>query len=290
MESVMAPTAAQLEKYERLLDELRALGSAAVAFSSGVDSAFLLHAAREALGANAIAITAVSASFPVRERDEAREWCASRGVRQLEFMFDEMKVEGFAQNPPDRCYLCKRALFGGIVDLAKRAGMAAVVEGSNLDDNRDYRPGMRAVAELGVLSPLRACGFSKADIRAMSRHLGLPTWKKQSFACLATRFPYGETIDARRLGMVDRAEQLLLDLGFHQVRVRVQGNSARIELDRADFPRFMADDVRLPVARAFKEIGFDYASLDLFGYRTGSMNETLPPEELAKGVHEGMGE
>ena len=283
MENVMAPTAAQLEKYERLLDELRALGSAAVAFSSGVDSAFLLHAAREALGANAIAITAVSASFPVRERDEAREWCASRGVRQLEFMFDEMKVEGFAQNPPDRCYLCKRALFGGIVDLAKRAGMAAVVEGSNLDDNRDYRPGMRAVAELGVLSPLRACGFSKADIRAMSRHLGLPTWKKQSFACLATRFPYGETIDARRLGMVDRAEQLLLDLGFHQLRVRIHGTMARIEVDPSEFSMLIREDIRTLVVSRFLSYGFTYVAMDLKGYRTGSMNETLT--RSAKGDH-----
>ena len=275
MNGFQAPTAAQLEKYDALLASLRSLGSALVAFSGGVDSAFLLVAAKEALGENVAAATASSPTFPEREQREAEAFCRERGIRQVVFPSHELEMESFVRNPKNRCYVCKRSLFSQILDIQREQGLAAVLEGSNLDDEGDYRPGMQAVKELGILSPLRACGFTKADIRALSKHLGLPTWNKQSFACLSSRFPYGDPIRVEKLGMVDRAEQLLLDLGFTQVRVRVHGNLARIELPPEQFPRFMQDDVRLRVARELKQIGFAYVSLDVLGYRTGSMNETL---------------
>ena len=273
--NIGAPTREQLDKYAALLDALRPLESAVVAFSGGVDSTFLLYAAREALGERAVAATASSPTFPERELKEAEAFCAAHGVRHFVFPSEELEVEGFAQNPKNRCYLCKRELFGKILAIAREQGVAAVLEGSNVDDDGDYRPGLRAVAELGILSPLRRHGFSKPDIRALSRHFGLPTWDKQSFACLSSRFPYGDTISVEKLGMVDRAEQLLMDLGFRQLRVRIHGNLARVELEPEQFPRFMEPEVRAKVAEAFRRIGFAYVTLDVLGYRTGSMNETL---------------
>ena len=270
-----AATQEQLFKYESLVQYFKSLGGCAVAFSSGVDSTLLLYAAHEALGYRAIAVTAASCSFPARELNEARAFCEAQGIRQFVVQSEELDIEGFSHNPKNRCYLCKRELFGKICAIAAEQGLPAVAEGSNLDDEGDYRPGMQAVAELGVKSPLRACGFTKADIRALSKHLGLPTWDKQSFACLSSRFPYGDEINREKLGMVDRAEQLLLDLGFRQLRVRIHGNLARIELEPEQFSKFMEPEIRERVAAEFKRIGFAYVTLDVQGYRTGSMNETL---------------
>ena len=263
-------------KLERLRAQLREIGSAAVAFSSGVDSTFLLRVAHEELGENVVAVTARSHSFPKRELDEAAAFCAREGVRHEIIDSEELDIPGFAENPPDRCYHCKKALFGKLVAFAQANGLAAVLEGSNMDDDGDYRPGRRAIRELGIRSPLHDAGLTKAEIRVLSKRMGLPTADKPSFACLASRFPYGERITAAGLERVERAEQWLMDagLGLAQLRVRSHGDMARIEVPPADIPRIAARAEE--IAAALKSFGFAYVALDLQGYRTGSMNETLP--------------
>lgn len=263
------------QKYELLKEYIKSLGSVAVAFSGGVDSTFLLRTAHDVLGNKVLAVTASSCSFPERELREARKFCSENGIAHEVCESEELDIDGFRQNPVNRCYLCKHELFEKMIDIAAKKGFKNVAEGSNMDDMGDYRPGLQAIAELEVKSPLRAAGLYKEEIRQLSKQLGLSTWDKPSFACLASRFVYGETINEEKLGMVDRAEQLMIDLGFRQVRVRIHDKLARIEVLPEEIERVTQSDIRKKINDGFRECGFTYVTLDLAGYRTGSMNETL---------------
>lgn len=261
-------------KWDALTASLREMGSAVVAFSGGVDSTFLLHAARVALGDKVLAVTATSPTYPKSERDEAdriaREWV----VRHRFIESNELDIPGFSSNPPDRCYHCKKELFGLLSGIARKEGYAAVCDGSNADDLNDYRPGRRAARELGVRSPLLENGITKEEIRALSRNFSLPTAEKGSFACLSSRFPYGTEITEESLRRVESCEEILRGFGFRQFRVRVHGAVARIEVGPEEIPRLFEPPVADAVHEGFRKNGFLYVSVDLKGYRTGSMNES----------------
>lgn len=267
------------QKYGQLLDRIASAGKAAVAFSGGVDSVFLLYAAHQALHDQVLALTVSLHAVPQRELQEAVEFCTTYAIRHRIETVDEFAIEGFAENPPNRCYLCKKALFTRMLDIAKKEGYTILMEGSNMDDQGDYRPGLQALKELNIQSPLKDAGFTKTDIREMSKRLGLPTWDKPSMACLASRFVYGETITPDKMKMVEEAEAYLTGLGFVQRRVRMHGNLARIELLPSDLPKLMEENRYQMVQARFSELGFLYVTLDLNGFQSGSMNKGLEKHE-----------
>ena len=263
-------------KLEILKEILREIKSALIAYSGGVDSTFLLKVARDTLGSDVLAVTADSPTYPSQEIQEAKALAKKLSVRHLTIETEEFADSNFVSNPPDRCYYCKKELFSKLRKIARENHLNHILDGSNLDDEKDFRPGMRAAREFGVRSPLREAGFTKEDIRQLSKELDLATWNKPALACLASRFPYGKPLTKQDLGRVGKAEKLLRDMGIGQIRVRHHGHIARIEVPRGEINRFLSDSFRKKLVDKLKELGYTYVTLDLEGYRTGSMNEVLP--------------
>ncbi len=265
-----------MENMEKLKKFIQQYDKVAVAFSGGVDSSFLLRAACEAIGReNVIAITLKAAVNPEHEVAEAVALAEQAGARHIVIPVDVMSIPGFAENPPDRCYICKTAIFERIITEAQSHDIDVIFDGTNADDDNDYRPGMKALRELGVISPLKACGMGKKEIRQLSMEMGISTWDKPSMACLASRVPYNEPITEEKLRLVGRAEGLLQKMGFKQFRVRCHGNIARVEIAPEEMPKVLDMAVLKKISDELKDMGFQYVTLDMQGYRTGSLNETL---------------
>lgn len=268
-----------LAKYEKLKSIIKDCGKIAIAFSGGVDSTFLTKVAKDVLGENAVAVTISSILVTDDELKEADDFCKAENIEHLIYNADVLSIPGFENNPPDRCYICKKAIFTNVQNLVGERGISVIAEGTNVDDDGDYRPGMRAIKELGVRSPLKEAGLTKAEIRELSCMLGLKTWNKPSCACLASRFAYGEVINKDKLDMIYSAECYIRSLGFEQFRVRLQDGIARIELRPADIQKFIENGIKDKVSEKLHALGFKYVSLDLDGYRLGSMNEVLNRQE-----------
>ena len=259
-------------KEKALAERIRTAGKLAVAFSGGVDSTYLLYKAHEVLGDDCIAVTVKSQVITAEEFEWTREFCERTGERQTVLDFDVFAVEVFADNPPDRCYHCKKKIFTAVSEAAEGY---TVADGSNVDDQGDYRPGMRALQELGIASPLKDSGLTKNDIRILSKEAGLETWDHPSAACLASRFAYGEKITVEGLSRVAAAEKFIKELGFEGIRVRVHGDLARIETAPEDIGLLAYERSRKEISSELKRLGFKYVTMDMDGYRTGSMNEVL---------------
>ena len=262
---------------DRLINILKNMGRVVIAFSGGVDSTFLLKAAKDTLGrGNVLAVTAASETYPSSELKDAKRLAKKIGVRQVVIRTGEFDDPKFRDNPPQRCYYCKKELFSRIREIARRKGFKYIADASNYDDRKDIRPGSRAAKENGVASPLKAARLTKGEIRRLSKRFGLPTWDKPSYACLASRIPYYDTITRRKLGMIEKAEDILRgEYGFTQVRVRCHGDIARVEVSPGEIRKFFKGKTASGAAKRLQGLGFKYVAVDLQGYRTGSMNETL---------------
>jgi uncharacterized protein len=273
-----------LDKYDLLTSTIRGLGSVVIGYSGGVDSTLLLKAAVDVLGDKALAVIGTSATYPSREYEEAVRNALAMGARFEEVATEETDNLKFQENPPDRCYFCKTELFTKLQQIAAERGIPWIADGTITDDLGDFRPGMKAKKELNVRSPLLEASLSKEEVRALSRHLGLPTWEKGSFACLSSRFPYGFRITKEALSRVDAAENLLRDLGFRSFRVRHHdASTARIEVGPNELPRLLEEPLRSTLVDRLKALGFIYVTADLQGFRSGSMNEVLSQARLSKG-------
>ena len=265
-------------KLESLKSMLSQMGSVLIAYSGGADSTFLLKVALSVLGDKVVAVTANSETYPSSEQEEARKIVNMLGVKHVVINTKELDDDNFASNPPERCYYCKRELFSRLTELARQYELNYVVDGSNYDDMGDFRPGMRAASELGIRSPLKEAALAKDELRALSKAMNLPTWDKPPQPCLATRFPYATRLTREELSRVALAEEFLAGLGIKQLRVRVHGDVARIEVSREDMPLFLKEDISKKIVNRFKSLGYTYITLDIQGYRMGSMNEVLKSE------------